>query len=170
MARPQAPPARRRRFLIYPLTSPCFAFHRERHCPSIPVTSSLPPSAGQRLLGAAQVGKDHPGCLCLLPVEGDFEHVSARCVPNGRRTTTKKGVCTTKAFSVTRRLISILLTSLRLHACRCPCRADGGGSEVDGSDPPIFGPGSGAGHRCGNSAPPPWSGRSRLDQSLREGG
>ena len=56
-------------------------------------------------------------------------------MPNGTRTTTMEGVCTTKAFSVTRRLFTILLDWLRLQAFWCACRADGSGSEVDGSAP-----------------------------------
>ena len=100
-----------------------------------------------------------PRCRCL-PVEGDFKHGSRRCVPNGTRTTTREGVCSPEAFSETRRLASILLACLWLRACRCTCRADAGFWEVDGSDPPFRGPGSGAGCRsrpnylCGKAVEP----------------
>ena len=75
--------------------------------------------------------------------------------PNGRRTTTKEGVCTTKAFSVTRRLFSILLALLRLRTYRCICRADLGISEVDRSAPLLEAMVRARGGRCGNSSAPP---------------
>ena len=65
--------------------------------------------------------------------------------PNGTRTTTTEVVCTSKAFSVTRRLAAILLACLWLRDCRFRCRADRCLWEVDGSDPPVRGPNSGAG-------------------------
>ena len=63
----------------------------------------------------------------------------------GRAQRQRRVCAPTKAFSVTWQLISILLTSLRLQANWCTCRADPGLWEVDGSDPLVFGPGSGAG-------------------------
>ena len=87
--------------------------------------------------------------------------------PNGTRTATRQGVCTPKAFSVTRRLSSILLASPRLRTCRCTCRAGAGISKVDGSDPPVRGPGAGAGwSRACTRRPEPSGGRS-LHSDLR---
>ena len=61
-------------------------------------------------------------------------------MPNGTRTTTRGGVCTTKVFLGARQLFSILLAWLQLQAywCTCPCRSGQfrGGRER----PPCFRP------------------------------
>ena len=65
----------------------------------------------------------------------------------------------------------MLLASLQFLPRRSAGRADPRRTEVDGSDPPVFGPGSGAGRSLFSQLrPAPSGGRSRPKVSLREGG
>ena len=83
---------------------------------------------------------------------------------------TKGGMCTKEAFRRARSVLSNSLSPLRLRIYSRPRRCRTGKMEVDGSDPPFFLPGAGAGVlRNSQLRSTPWGGRSRLNYPLREG-
>lgn len=66
-------------------------------------------------------------------------------VPIQRRAGTWGCVCGGRLFRGARRLFPMVLSPLRLRLYAAHDRAARGTPDMDGSDPPIFGPGSGAG-------------------------
>ena len=67
-------------------------------------------------------------------------------------------VCSERYFRRAQQTSIMLLTSFRFRRCGAGGGADPGDFEVNGSDPPVFGPGSGAGPSLLCTAPPRPSG------------